>query len=333
MSDVVDMYGWSRRVSLADDALNADQAEVEAIRQNVAPTAVSLYDERLAEELELSIDDPTEGQTRLDAQVQADVELDSLSGRVIEELGRRADLLGNDYPFKLTDGALSYTPSVTGVYEYCLAVSTSPNITTGAYVELARYFEILSGDAVCHYLGEGSKFIRSGAPAYPIDAGITTFKQAIEYLHSQTGEWLWDPIAEAEPDLSSIKDEGMDFVVWKNLDRRKGQIFVLGQCACGRTDWFDKLHDLDFAKLTRWVRELPPVKPIRAFATPHNVTAHKVFGYLSRTAGLSFDRVRLTKIANSAGARGHFIDNHSQTLLRLTRLVINEARLSIVDIS
>lgn len=328
MSNTVDMYSWSRRASLADDALNADQAEVEAIRQNVVPTAVSLYDERLAEELELSIDDPTDSQTRLDAQMQADVELDSLSGRVMEELARRADLLGSDYPFTLINNALVYNPTTTGVYEYCLAVSTSPNVTTGAYVELARYFEILSGDAVCHYLGEGSRFIRSGAPAYPIDAGITNFKEAIEYLHDQTGEWLWDPLAEAQPDLATIKDEGMDFVVWKNIDRRKGQIFILGQCACGRTDWFDKLHDLDFAKLSRWVRELPPVKPIRAFATPHNVTAAIIFSYLSRTAGLSFDRVRLTKIANSASAVEHFVNNHSQTLLRLTRLVISEARLA-----
>lgn len=325
MSDVVDNYGWTRRVTLTEDARNADQAETEAIRQNVVATAVSMHDERIAEELEPEAD----SFTRLEEQMRADVELDSLSGRIIEEIQRRADLLGEHYPFSLTEGSLRYSPSTTGVYEFCLAVSTAPNLTTGALVELARYFEILAGDVVCHYLGEGSEYIRSGAPAYPETAVIRSFKSAIDYLEEKTGEWPWAPNEDAVGDLGNIKDEGMDFVVWKSLDRRKGRLFVLGQCACGRTDWHDKTNDLDLKRIRRWVRELPPVEPLRAFATPHNVTAKKVFGTLSSYAGLSFDRIRLTAIANTNLNRQHFIDTHSAELLRLTRLVIEEARLAV----
>lgn len=323
MSDVVDNYSWAKRIALTEDAMNADQAEAEAIRQTVVATAISMHDERIAEELE-----PEGGNlTRIEEQLLADVELDSLSGRIMEEIQRRVELLGDKYPFRLYEGSLQYTPSASGVYEFCLAVSTAPNVTTGVFVELARYFEILAGDVVCHYLGEGSKFIRSGAPAYPDDAEIRNFKGAIDYLHKETDEWLWLPAEDAEPDLAAIKDEGMDFVVWKSIDRRKGRLYVLGQCACGRTDWHDKIDDLSLTKIKRWVRDLPPVTPIRAFATPHNVTAAKVFGYLSGAAGLSFDRVRLTAIANSPSSASHFIQNHSATLLRLTKLVISEARL------
>ncbi len=326
MNDIVDTYSWRNRERLTTDALNADQAEVEAIRQTVAATTTALYDERLAEELEF-IDEERRTETRLDEQIRTDVELDSLSGRVIEEIARRRELLGNHYPFELDNGALRYTPTASGVYEFCLAVSMAPNLTSEPYVELPRYFEILAGDVVCHYMGAGSNFIRSGAPAYPDDAELTDFKQTIEYLHAQTDEWEWHPTWDAEPDLPSVKDEGMDFVVWKSIDRRRGRIYVLGQCACGRTDWHEKTDDLRLNRLTRWIRELPPVEPLRAFATPHNVTAVKVFATLARYAGLSFDRVRLTTIANSASAVDHFIATHSPRLLELTRLVIGEARL------
>jgi hypothetical protein len=326
MSDVVDTYSWSNRERLTTDALNADQAEVEAIRQNVAATSTALYDERLAEELEF-VDSDARSETRLEEQMRKDIELDSLSGRVMEEIARRRELLGSHYPFELDNGALRYTPTASGVYEFCLAISTAPSLTSEPYVQLPRYFEILAGDVVCHYMGEGSNFIRSGAPAYPADAELTNFKQTIEYLHAQTDEWEWLPTWDAEPDLPSVKDEGMDFVVWKSIDRRRGRIYVLGQCACGRTDWHEKTEDLRLNRLTRWVRDLPPVRPVRAFATPHNVTAVKVFATLARYGGLSFDRVRLTAIANSTSSVDHFITTHSAKLLELTRLVIGEARL------
>jgi hypothetical protein len=324
MSSVVDEYGWSRRTALMTDAENADQAEVEAIRQTVVATAVSMYDERLAEELE-----PEDGTlSRVEEQLEADVVLDTMSGRIMEEIQRRADLLGGQYPFNLADGVLQYSPSSTGVYEFCLAVSTAPNVTTGAYCELARYFEILAGDIVCHYLGDGSNFIRSGAPAYPEDATIRSFQEAIEYLHNQTGEWVWDPSEDAIVDLPHIQDEGMDFVVWKSIDRRKSRIYVIGQCACGRTDWHDKHSDLDLKRIKRWVKNLPPAEPIRAFVTPHSVTASKVFATLAMKAGLSFDRIRLTSIAGAAVNVEHFRTTHSASLLRLTRLVIEDARLA-----
>ena len=324
MSEVIDTYGWSKRTTASSDAENADQAEAEAIAQLIVATAVAMHDERLAEELETD----SVPATRIEEQLRADVELDSLSGRLLEEIERRADLLGELYPFRLEDGSLVYTPSRSGVYEFCLAVSTAPNVTTGAFTELARYFEILAADVVCHYLGEGSAFVRSGAPAYPPDSTIKTFEDAVKHLDAHTGEWPWCPTEDAEIDSSFIKDEGMDFVVWKTIDRRRGRLFVLGQCACGRSDWHEKTGDLDLDKLRRWIRELPPVAPIRAFATPHCVTGALVFQNLSRLAGLSFDRVRLTSLANSPHAIEHFRQIHTPTLLRLARLVIPNAIVS-----
>lgn len=304
-----------------NDAYNADQAEVAAITHSVSATTVALYDERLSEEFEAE----SETQTRLDEQISSDILLDSMAGQVIEEIERRAHLLGDNYPFKLVDGSLVYRPSATFVYEYCLAVSTAPNITEGPLTELARYFEVLSGDIVCRYLGEGSQFIRSGFPPYPEGSTIRSLQDAINELKEATGEWEWAPSEDAIGDLAKIKDEGLDFVVWKSIDKRKGSLYVLGQCACGRTDWHEKHGDLNFEKLKRWVPRLPPVTPVRSFVTPHNVTASKVFSTLSGYAGLSFDRVRLTTVANSAANLNHFVVSHAANLSRLTRLVINHS--------
>jgi hypothetical protein len=315
----VDNYGWSRRNQLMADSYEADQAEAEAIREVVVATTVAMYDERIAQEMEPDDSGP---ELRIDQEVQADIALDNFSGRLLEEIERRIALLGDDYPFILEDGSLRYRASATGVYEYCLAVSRSPSLTTGVFTELPRYFEILAGDIACHYLGEGSSYIRSGAPAYPPESAIKTFQQAIEHLHTQTNEWTWSPADDAELDQNFIADEGMDFVAWKPIDARKGLLYIIGQCACGRTDWHEKTEDLNLKRLARWVRDLPPVQPVRAFAVPHAVTARRVFGTLSLYAGIPFDRIRLVQIANRPANRAHFQAMHSANLDRLTRLVI-----------
>src|SRR5262245_42028312 len=62
--------------------------------------------------------------------------LESLSGAIAEEVQRRADVMRDAYPFEITkEKALSYRPSKTGIYEFCLAVARNP---TGDQVELPK---------------------------------------------------------------------------------------------------------------------------------------------------------------------------------------------------
>lgn len=316
-----DNFYWSSRYQLARAARDADQAELAAIQVNTSSASISILDERIAELTEDGIiddiDDP------LSTQIQRDHQLDSLMSTTLEEIERRQNLLGEKYPFTLDKGTLRYTKSQTGVYEYCLAISSAPTVTETPFTELIRYFEIFAADVVRAYLGEGASFLRTGAPAITHPRSSKNLQDAFERVYGETGEWKWDPHDEAKGDQGNVQDEGLDFMVWKKIDNRNGSLFIMGQCACGNSNWYDKDQDLDadFKKIGRWVRKLSHVKPVRAFAIPHPVTSRNVFVTLSERAGLTIDRIRLTKIAEAMPNREHFIREHKPTIERLTKII------------
>ncbi|MBH0311309.1 hypothetical protein I7E32_13140 [Alcaligenes faecalis] len=320
---MIDIYSWSDRNELTKASNNADQAEKAAILQEIAATNVSTIDERIAEDfeddlLDIAIHDP------LSAQIQRDESLEGIMGNTIEEIERRQVLLGKDYPFTLIDGSLRYKSSKTGVYEYCLAISQAPSITTKPFTDLIRYFEILSADAFRAFLGPGTSFVRTGYPSVANINSSPVFKNGFSRLKEITKEWEWDPHSDALGDLSSVKDDGLDFIVWKSMDSRKGTLFITGQCACGMTDWHEKDQDIDanFVKLGRWFRKMCYVKPIRAFSIPHPISGQKIFSTLTERAGLTMDRIRLTKIAESPENSQYFQTEHTAVLAELTKLVI-----------
>lgn len=320
---MIDTFSWSQRRQLSDSAINADQAEMVAIVQRVAATSVSILDERIAEHFDDEIENDEAG--ALEKQLERDEQLEGLMAGTLEEIERRAHWLGELYPFELSNGALRYKESATGVYEYCLAISQAPNITAYPYVDLIRYFEVLAADIVRAFIGPGACFLRTGAPSFPSLHSASGFKNSAARLYTLTGEWIWDPQEEAIGDLSSVKDEGLDFVVWKRPDSRKGSLFIIGQCACGTTDWHDKHQDIDgFAKkIGRWFRKVSYVPPVRAFALPHSISSNNVFSTLTDYAGLTMDRLRLTMIAEQRGNSDYFSAEHKPYIKQLTQLVIS----------
>lgn len=126
-------------------------------------------------------------------------------------------------------------------------------------------------------------------------------------LHKQTGEWYWQPDHDLpiDPQPKDIKDSGLDFVAWMpHLDKRTGNLFLLGQCACGN-DWENKYGDIDVARLARWFSPMTHVPPVRVFCTPYHVT-EQLLVETSQRAGLVFDRLRLTLLAETADQ--HMLD-------------------------
>ncbi|MDH1522140.1 hypothetical protein [Achromobacter mucicolens] len=320
---MIDNIPFSSRRQLTSTIVNADQAEFSALTLCVVAASVGVLDERISEsfedEVSHDINDP------LKMQMDRDQQLELLNGEVLEEIARRQHWLGDLYPFKLDGNALVYTPSETGVYEYCLAISQAPNITAFPYVELIRYFEVLAADTFKTYLGSGADYLRTGAPSIEHPKSSQTFQAAMELLHQATEEWVWGPQPEAEPDLGSIKDEGLDFVVWKRLDQRKGALFIVGQCACGKSDWHEKDQDIDanFVKIKRWLSRMTFVPPVRGFALPYPISASLVLSNLTERAGLVMDRLRLTRIAEDEANRAYFFEEHRDRLKHLTQLVLD----------
>lgn len=265
------------------------------MRLGTAPAEAGATDDRISGTLsEMNDEAAPSGSTRWQ---KDDAAAERVVGRVQEEIERRAAMLGDAYPFEVSDGVLRYRRSELGFYEFCLAACMAETITKGEFVHLPRDFERFVALVVRGYMGPHSFFLHIGAPRDK-DVG-SGFHAAMLKLHAAcgTGEWKWNP-EEGLPDENRMSgDEGVDFVVWKSsLDRRPGHIFLLGQCACG-DDWEDKFDDLNLKKFGKWFRPQSDVDPIRVFATPHHVT-DQFLREAQREAGLVLDRARLVLIAS-----------------------------------
>lgn len=272
---------------------NADQTEFEAIISGSTVLDAGIYDDRISDSMDdYQADDNINVKGRSH---RHDFAYDTAAGSLHEEILRRQNLLGAAYPFSLNGNNLSYVASENLIYEFFLSICSAPTITSNPYTGLPRVFERLSAEIVRCYMGAHTSVLHTGAPR---DGG-TSFRQVMQQLSTASGEWTWQPQPDL-PDEPADQDGGVDFVAWKRaLDNRfRGQLFLLCQCACGN-DWNTKFNDLDLERLEKWFHPPYLVKPVRAFATPMSLADGHLYE-ASRRAGLVFDRIRLTLIANQA---------------------------------
>jgi hypothetical protein len=277
-------------------ATDADQAEFAALQLGSAVVATGAYDDRVAS----AMDDFRPDNFETESWATDDITADSAVGAIQEEIERREALLGSAYPFTFSGGSLRYTPLPNNVYEYFLAISVAPSLTKGDFVELPRTFERLSAQIVAHYFGPDADVIHTG---FPRDSDVgRAFKDAMAHVCTTYEEPKWQP-QDYLPEEPVHGDNGVDFIVRKRpSDKRPiGQLFLLGQCACGN-DWQTKFSDLLVERLDRWFNPFSLVAPVRMFATPHHVTDGWLYNS-SQMAGLVFDRARLSIIASRAEAR------------------------------
>ena len=271
-------------------AEDADQVEFDALKSGVSTVGRGVYDEQVSGVLD-DLGNDLEIAQQLEPWQRADLIRDDSVGGVHGELLRREILLKDSYPFRLKGGTLTHHPSASQIYEFLLSVSTSPDLGSGSYVSLPRTFERLSATLVASYFGSNAKNLHVG---FPRDNGAS-FADVWAHLKELTNEWQWNP--EDTTDSAKVKDEGCDFVVWLEPSdgRRIGQLFVLGQCACGN-NWHDKYDDLRTKALAKWFHPMTLVDPVRTFTTPRHVP-DEMLREGSREAGLFFDRARLCSIA------------------------------------
>lgn len=283
---------------------SADQAELKAIASGIAVPDAGIIDERLSGELE----DLETADTAMEPWQEQDVQLEDEVGAIRDEIVRRKELMGASYPFEIAGGKITYTPSLTGFYEYCLAIcQTSSDIRADPYTRLPRSFERIVGLVVGKHLGPNWRVLHTG---WPRDAGQPTrfdgLIQTISEITSDKREWVWNPDQGYPTEAPQAGDGGIDFVIWKPaLDSRVGQLFVLGQCACGN-DWDTKFDDLTVAKLEPWMGPFTLVPVVRSFATPFLLSDGNL-DVAHRQAGWALDRARLTLMAAECAADPDFV--------------------------
>lgn len=284
---------WETRYAYSYLSENADQVEWSAVLNGAAHLSNGTLDDVISE----TGDDMTQAAARFDDRLQGgEVINEALQGSIAEILQERSRLLGAAYPFQVGSNSIEYRTETLPVYALLLGICQAPSLTSGHYAELPRIFEDLSKIAGMAYLGPGTGGYRTG---WPRPAELSHFKVAIADLKQQCGnypvEWQWSPNEDLpdDPAPKFIKEAGLDVVVWRRWpDQRTGQLYLLGQCACGK-DWLDKDKDLDFEELRSWFK-LPRVLPIRGFFTPRYAPTD-LLAEMSRKAGLVFDRVRIVE--------------------------------------
>lgn len=309
-----------RKKLRVDPTESADQAELAAMTLGMAPLSSGVLDERLA-----SVDDDYSGDPELAREDwERDKGLEEAESAVAGEIDRRAHLLGDAYPFVRAGSRLTYVEKAPYLYEFLLALSLAESYSAGRYRVLPRVFEVLSCLIAEAYLGDDASSYRMGWPR-PRGAAAT-LKAAVAELHSKAGkhvgEWIWGPKDgnPEDPTPKRAKEQGLDVVAWKrSIDGRAGQLYLLGQCACGKGwDSDTKLQDMNIKLLNEWISEIASVTPVRAIFTPRHALDHKL-PFISRHGGLVFDRTRLTLLATRDRAATQ-IRSHQRSITRLTKL-------------
>ena len=296
----MDPNNWEERHRQFSAALDADQVECRAMLQGAANVDAGIQDERIAGIVDDALIE--KGNSWEERQVV----IEGLSGRISEELTRRAALLNEAYPFLVLNGALRYQRSKTGVYEFCLAVARNPAGVLDGKPRASAIFEFIARDVLALHFGKGFRGFRTGAPVYSFEDRGTGTRSTFIRLNQDCGEFRWDPAPgyPNEPSHQDLKDAGLDVVVWKPWpDSRLAQFFALGQCACGKNDiTVSKGRELSLKRLGNWLRPVCHTDPLRCFLAAHHIPNSVALCELSGEAGLVFDRARIALIAETASA-------------------------------
>jgi hypothetical protein len=298
----VNPENWKERHKQFKSALDADQVEAQAMLGGAANLEVGIEEVRMVGVVddELIEDGNSWGERQ--------VVLEDLTGAIALEVQRRSLMMKVAYPFEITKGGgLSYRPSNTGVYEFCLAVARNPAGEAAGAPKASVIFELMARDVLASFFGNGTRGFRAGAPSCTFENRGNSARETFLELQKQCGEFQWCPEAgfPEEPTFQHLRDAGLDIVAWKPWpDGRLAQLFAIGQCACGKNDVdASKGRELSMGRLGIWLRPICHATPIRCFFVAHHIPNTLQLYEISKDAGVVFDRARMALIAESSRER------------------------------
>ncbi len=221
---------------------------------------------------------------------------ETLAAGIRCEIERRAELLGEHYPFEVRENGIRSIyrseKSSHRAYHFFLKTAVQPSS------EDREQFEREVGNAIKRYLGERSQMLGFGWQSHADESEKRKrIREMIQELTACCGEWKWDPEDDFpdHPSSTLVKDMGIDVVAWLPLDDgRTGQVFLVAQCATGHTDWENKLRDVSWDRAELWIRPTPHRWSVRCFAIPFHLPNRAHWTESSKEGGMMLDRTRLT---------------------------------------
>ncbi len=186
-----------------------------------------------------------------------DAEEDRLVQEAQEEVTRRLESVGDDYPFRIDENgrAMCFVRPVTEagyIYLFCLYLSHAFDrtiIAEGFAPEVDNKIRDLF--QACATVAAGG-FVKGPAISFgwPRPSG-TKFLRALHIVYKEFKDGT--PVKKPRPAASKrIKDNGIDIIAWRrSADRLPGTHYLVGQAASG-ADWggksvvTDRLHFHDY---------------------------------------------------------------------------------------
>lgn len=293
MTQMTDMpqFSFGDRRKKFKVSRDCDEVELAAIKNGKANSLAGVRNDLISGVLR---DDALASFNGADWQAESNA-VEDLSSEIVKEIENRVAILGELYPFVFDGSSLIYVKPEHRIYEFLLICSVTKNITTGYNTFLPRNFERIAMEICANFIGGSVEFAHVGWPRKQ-----PNFKKLWASISEQSGEWQWQPrypLGQEGP--IGAGDEGVDYILWKTFGcgRRFGQLFFLGQCACG-ADWDDKFQDIN-SRFFKWFNPLP-TKVVKIFAVPHSLPAESIWE-ASMEAGIIMDRIRLVQAAHSSG--------------------------------
>jgi len=208
------------------------------------------------------------------------------------ELNHRINLMGDRYPFSLTDNA--YSLEIKGgqhtsylVYKFLLFATRISMKSDKVHNNLdgTKLFEELSAQVVSEFLGENANVDIIGTS----NSDVGGFRTKLDTIAARIGEGT--PIRQ-NPHYRP-QDDTIDVIAWKGFsDKLSSQLIAFGQCKTG-TSWRNRLSELNAeAFCKRWFSTQPVVTPLRMFFCAQYFPK-EIWYELTTTAGLVFDRFRI----------------------------------------
>jgi hypothetical protein len=307
---------WLSKRTDFDTSVDADQSELAALRFGSVNIEEGMRDDRRVG----AISDSLAGVKP--RWLERSAELDERGGRIAEELRRRVLLLGDAYPFAILKNSLRYSASQSGIYEFCLSASVAESLSRKPFNQLPVAFERLCREISLVLFGPRATSFRTGWPRDKSDGLPVRAKLLFQKIEQLTGEWVWKPDLDLpeDPSPSHFKELGLDLLTWLAMpDDRIGHFFVLGQCACGKSNWFAKRHEPDLKILRRWFKPMTIVdQPLKCLFVPFHLANASMLADVS-TAGITLDRARICLLA--AGEKRFRRPKNAQTYWALVQLV------------
>ena len=165
-----------------------------------------------------------------------------------------------------------------------------------AEIDGARLFEKLCAGVARSYLGKRAESMVFGTAS---ETGGFPARVACLCRRFGEGGGVKDDV------LPTVGDGKLDIVAWKPFaDSWQGKLIIFGQCKTG-TVYRDMMTELQpDAFCAKWLREQPPVLPVRAFFVSEalsrsGVSSKRQWYDSSVDAGLLFDRCRIVDFCDS----------------------------------